>query len=97
MLTSFRNVLKHKGDLSDKYNNNAEVVDFEHEGQKNWKLMFVWNQQVLRPTEEELKQAEGNMNILAIMLNKEPNQGHTNNSFRKDYNAESRSNHEGKH
>ena len=51
--------------------NNTEVVDFEHEGQKNWKLMFVWKQQVLRPTEEELKQAEGNMNILAIMLNKE--------------------------
>ena len=97
MLTSFRNILKHKGDLEDIYNNNAEVIDFEHEGQKNWKLMFVWNQQVLRPTEEELKQAEGNMNTLAIMLNKEPNQEHTNNSFRKDYNAESSSNHEGKH
>ena len=37
---------------------------------------------------EELKQAEGKMNILAKMLSKEPNQEHTNNFFRKDYNAE---------
>ena len=93
ILTSFRSILDNKGDLLELYNK-SEIIDFEHEGQKDWKLMFVWKKQVLRPTEEELKKAGGNMNILTKILNKEPYEEPTNSSFRKDYNSENSKNQE---
>lgn len=62
-MATFRDIRNCKGDL-DKLQGNVETIECENDIKRRWKLRFIWRNQIIYPTEEEMKDAKGDMNDL---------------------------------
>ena len=83
IVTTYRNIMMHKGDLKAIKEEAIEILQCP-EYQKNWKMRFIWNNIMLHPTEEELKEAEGNMKRLVDICKSKERVEYGDRCFRRD-------------
>ena len=69
LLAYFRDIRRCKGDLR-KLEETVKSQDFENDVQSRWKLRFIWSNQIIYPTPEEMKESEGDMDKLVEICRK---------------------------
>ena len=71
MLATFRDIRRCKGDLK-KLEETVKMQEFKNDVQRRWKLRFIWDNNVIYSTPEEMKESEGGMeNLVEICRTKE--------------------------